>query len=271
MPELPEVEITTKNLLQILKPPVKIEKFIFFRKDLRHLIPIKKIKQLDGQVLLNIRRRAKFIIFEFSQASLVGHLGMTGSWRFETEPWQRTTHDHIALQFNKNQFIVYHDPRRFGEFDYFEKSNSHLRFINLGVEPLDKNTNWTQLSQQFKRMQSPIKSVLMNQKYLVGVGNIYASEALFRAGIKPLKKASAVTYKQYQALWAEVVHVLQSAIQAGGSTIQDFRNGYGERGDFQNHFLVYGRDDQACRRCGSLIKSIFISGRSTFWCPSCQK
>ena len=271
MPELPEVEITTKNLLKILKPPVKIDEFMFFRKDLRNLIPIKKIKRLNGQVLLNIRRRAKFIIFDFNEASLVGHLGMTGSWRLESGSWQRTTHDHIAIKYNGDQFIVYHDPRRFGEFDYFQKSDSELRFIKLGAEPLDQSTNWLVLSQQFRRMQSPIKSVLMNQKYLVGVGNIYASEALFRACIKPTRKGSMVTYKQYEDLWLEVIHVLQSAIKAGGSTIQDFRNGYGERGDFQNHFLVYGRDGEPCRLCGTEIKSIFISGRSTYWCPSCQK
>lgn len=271
MPELPEVEITTRNLIQILKPPIKIDEFLFFRKNLRHIIPIKKIQQLNGQILSNIYRRAKFIVFEFEFGAIVGHLGMTGSWRFETGIWNRKTHDHIAVRFNENQFIVYHDPRRFGEFDFFRKTKIQSRFVNLGPEPLEAEINWSLITKQFKKMQSPIKSVLMNQKYLVGVGNIYASEALYLAQIKPRRIASSITNKEYEKLWQNVQFVLQQAIAFGGSSIQDFRNGFGEQGDFQNHFLVYAREGQPCKQCQALIKSIFISGRSTFWCPRCQK
>lgn len=270
MPELPEVEITTRNLNKILSPPVKVDEFQFFRENLRNRIPVKKIKQLEGCAVLNIFRRAKFIVFEFESGSIVSHLGMTGSWRLESAHWDRRTHDHIAMRFNKNQFIVYNDPRRFGEFDYFPKGSTESRFLNLGPEPLG-DIDWSLITKQFKSLQSPIKSVLMNQKYLVGVGNIYASEALFRAEIRPQRKANRITYDQYEKLWAHIQFILQQAIAAGGSSIQDFRNGYGERGDFQNHFLVYDREGAPCKKCGAGIKSIFISGRSTYWCPVCQK
>ena len=270
MPELPEIEITTNNLNKIIQPAVRVEEFVFFRKNLRNKIPISKIKKLEGQNLLKIYRRAKFIIFQFEAASVISHLGMTGSWRLESENWVRKTHDHLAIRINSAKILVYHDPRRFGEFNYFDNKDLNSRFIHFGPEPLAADLDWQQLTAQFKKLHSSIKAVLMNQKYLVGVGNIYANEALFRAGIKPHKKAHRVTEMQYSKLWQQVQLVLGEAISAGGSSIQDFRNGYGEKGNFQNSFLVYGRDEKSCNQCDLKIKLSVISGRSTFWCKNCQ-
>lgn len=271
MPELPEVEISVRTLNQIISPPEKIQGWIFYRPDLRNVIPIKKIKELKGKLLKRIYRRAKFIIFEFENHSLISHLGMTGFWRLENKNWIKRTHDHIALEVNPDKFLVYNDPRRFGEFDLYTNDKVHTRFENFGPEPLQSDIDWIQLSNQFKKINTSIKVALMNQKYLVGVGNIYASEALFRSKINPKKKAEKVTFAQYELLWTEVRAVLQEAIAAGGSSISDFKNSYGEKGDFQNKFLVYDRKGQLCVTCSQPIQSVVLGGRSTFWCRNCQK
>lgn len=271
MPELPEVEITTQTLNKIIQPPVVVEEWIFYRKDLRNKIPINKIKKLNGSRLKKISRRAKFIIFEFEEHSIISHLGMTGYWRIENKNWQKKTHDHIAMKLTDDKFLVYNDPRRFGEFDLFKNSDVHQRFSEFGPEPLEENIDLALLTKTFKKLNTAVKVALMNQKYLVGVGNIYASEALFRSGIKPQKKASLVTAAQYEKLWSEVKKVLLESIQAGGSSISDFKNSYGEKGDFQNRFLVYDREGQLCKTCHEPIKSLVLGGRSTYWCRSCQK
>ena len=166
---------------------------------------------------------------------------------------------------------MFNDPRRFGEFNLFESEKVQNRFKNFGAEPLDPGTDWLKTTRQFKKIKSAIKTVLMNQKYVVGVGNIYASEALHRAGIRPTKKAHLVTYEQYVILWQQVQVVLKLAIEAGGSTLQDYRNGYGEIGNFQNRFLVYDCEGKLCEKCQEPIKMQFLGGRSTYWCSSCQK
>ena len=242
MPELPEVEITTQNLQQIIKPPRRVAKFIFFRKDLRNKFPIRKIMQLQGMEIKKIYRRAKFIIFEFDRGNLLSHLGMTGSWRLEkseTLEWRRK-HDHIAIvladDVKKNisdQVLVYSDARRFGEFDFKSDEELQKRFKAFGAEPLADKTDWLTVTQNFKKLTCQIKVALMNQKNLVGVGNIYACEALFRASVRPQRACNKVTLNEYNALWSEVQKVLREAIAVGGLSIQDFRNGYGGKGEFQ--------------------------------------
>jgi formamidopyrimidine-DNA glycosylase len=271
MPELPEVEITVKNLNQIIQPPIQIEEWIFFRKDLRNKIPIKKINSLKDRNLLKIYRKGKFIIFEFKDYSILSHLGMTGVWRLEMTKWTKQKHDHIAFKLSSGSFLVYNDPRRFGEFDLFANEKIHLRFKHFGIEPLEELTDWQSLTKKFKKLKTSVKVALMNQKHIMGVGNIYASEALFRARINPKKEATKVSVMAYEKLWDEVKKVLAEAIAAGGSSISDFKNSYGEKGDFQNRFLVYDRKNLKCKVCSELIQSVVLGGRSTFWCKSCQK
>ncbi len=271
MPELPEVEITTRNLQSILDLPAPIIAFEFFRSNLRNKIPIKAIQKMNGSELVRIYRRAKFIVFEFSEGNVISHLGMTGSWRSEKTGWARRKHDHIALSFSGNRCLVYNDPRRFGEFDLYTSTEMQQRFEAFGPEPLHAETNWQEITGKFKSLKTEIKVCLMNQKYLVGVGNIYASEALFRAGIRPGKKANRLSLHEYERLWQHVQIVLQKAIKAGGSSIQNFKNGYGKTGNFQNQFAVYDRANEACLICRNKIKLKVYSGRSTFWCSQCQK
>ncbi len=271
MPELPEVEVTTRNLQKIINLPARIIAFEFYRKDLRNKIPIEALHKMSGFELVRLYRRAKFIVFEFAGVNIVSHLGMTGSWRLENAGWRRRKHDHISLGLSGNRTIVYNDPRRFGEFNLYTAAELKQRFQKFGPEPLHPETNWDAVTAQFKDLKTEIKVCLMNQKFLVGVGNIYASEALFRAGIRPGKRANRLSVHEYKRLWKQVQAVLQEAIAAGGSSIQDFRNGYGESGNFQKHFAVYGRANENCIICETKIKIKTFAGRSTFWCSQCQK
>ncbi len=271
MPELPEVEIVCRNLNEILTPPFKISDWLFFRKDLRFIIPQKQLKQLIDQDILSIRRRAKYIIFELRESIIVSHLGMTGAWRVETKDWVVRKHDHVAFEFRPDTFLIYEDARRFGFIECFKKSEVDKRFVGLGVEPLATETDFDELTRTFKKLNSPIKIALMNQKFLVGVGNIYASEVLFRAGVSPLKLCSKVTIEQYSSIWKWTKKILENAIERGGSTIENYRNSYGESGAYQTQFYVYGREEELCRKCSKPIRSLVQSGRSTFWCKACQK
>lgn len=271
MPELPEVEIVVQNLNEILNPPMVLFEWKFFRKDLRFTIPKKSLISLCGERLLRIHRRAKYILFEFKEKTMISHLGMTGSWRVERQEWDRRRHDHVAFRFSKDRYLVYEDARRFGFLEVVDNSEIFKRFKSLGSEPLDVHFDVKQLITQLKKLNSPIKTALMNQKYIVGIGNIYASEILFRCGLSPLKKCQQVTHEQYAQIVRWTQKILKQAIMNGGSSIENYRNGFGEAGSFQNHFQVYGRNQEECFVCSSPIQSQFISGRSTFWCPKCQK
>lgn len=271
MPELPEVEIVCRNLAQIITPPQLIKSWKFFRADLRFKIPKSSLQKLVGQKLTGIERRAKYILLNFSEYTLISHLGMTGSWREEKQGWLKRKHDHLAFEISENRFLVFEDPRRFGFVEVVKTSQLRYRFEDLGDEPLSESTDFEQLTLKFKKLQAPIKTALMNQKLLVGVGNIYASEVLFRTNINPLKKCSKVTSDEYVKIWNEVKIVLRDAIKKGGSTIENYRNSFGEKGQFQDSFFVYGRQKQACIKCHTPIKSVVQAGRTTFWCPSCQK
>ena len=271
MPELPEVEIVVRNLQQILQPPFVILDWLFFRKDLRFVIPHKKLKNLIGESVSKISRRAKYILFETEKFVIIAHLGMTGSWRLERLGWSKRKHDHLAFEFSKDQFLVYEDTRRFGFIEVCLKKEIQKRFQLVGIEPLETTFDHEQLTKLFKKLNAPIKNALMNQKFVVGVGNIYASEILFQSGVSPLKKCSTVTLAEYEKIWKNTRLILQKAIDQGGSTIENYKNSYGEMGQFQNQHRVYGRDQQPCFNCGAKIKSKFLAGRNTFWCSACQK
>ncbi|MBC7742205.1 MAG: bifunctional DNA-formamidopyrimidine glycosylase/DNA-(apurinic or apyrimidinic site) lyase [Bdellovibrionaceae bacterium] len=271
MPELPEVEIVCRNLNTILKPPFNIKSWIFFRRDLRFKIPKRALQQIIAVPIFAIKRRAKFILFESETGFFISHLGMTGAWRSEAKDWIRRKHDHVAFEYAPGQFLIYEDPRRFGFIEFIKKSEIEKRFKDFGAEPLASHTDFEVLTALFKKLQAPIKTALMNQKFLVGVGNIYASEILFRAGVSPLKKCSKVTRAQFQKIWHWTQFILKDAIEKGGSTINNYRNSYGETGSYQSKFFVYDLAGETCKNCNSKIKQIMQSGRSTFWCPRCQK
>lgn len=274
MPELPEVETVRRELEQTLVGRGVFQKITLLRPDLRDPIPKKLIQKFCGEEVLAVRRRAKYLLFDFPSGSLISHLGMTGAWRClaPTEKPTKSLHDHVVLEFASNLRLAFRDPRRFGILDmhWGNDIERHKRFSHLGPEPLDESLTPDMFFHKLKSGQSPIKTHLMNQKVLVGVGNIYASEALFRAGISPRRKAGKLQSVEAFRLLTEIREVLNKAIAAGGSTIRDYKSMHQNDGGFQDQHFVYGREGSPCRNCGTPIRSVVQAGRSTFWCPYCQ-
>jgi formamidopyrimidine-DNA glycosylase len=270
MPELPEVEVVRRDLAEELKAHPKIVKFRFNRKDLRFELPLRRLAKLEGSRIIAIHRRAKYLIFKTEKGSFLSHLGMTGHWRFEAGPLSQQKHDHVVLELSDSRFLVYQDPRRFGFIDIVEGENSKY-FLHLGPEPLSDSFSGRYLYEITRSKSQAIKTLIMDQKFVVGVGNIYASESLFLSGIRPNKASKKMTLLQCESLYNNIVETLAKAIDAGGSSIKDFRSTDGRGGRYQKSFKVYGREGENCR-CGvAKIRSAVIGGRNSFWCPACQK
>ena len=277
MPEFPEVETTCRGLNEMLElhddKKVVIERVVFTRDNIRNKIPKLKLKNLEGQQLHPIKRRAKYLLFPTEQGVLLNHLGMSGYWRELPDKQPLKTHDHCWIHFSNGKTIVYNDARRFGIIDFIardkESQNSWLK--NLGVEPLDKTFNSDYLQTLLRSRKAPIKNVIMDQKIVVGVGNIYASEALFLAKIHPQTMANKISQQRLGGLVNAIKKVLNNAIRAGGTTIRDFRQAGGEQGYFVTKLKVYGRLNELCKSCSSPIKAKIIGGRNSFWCSKCQQ
>lgn len=270
MPELPEVEVVKRGLQEILKDQPVIEKFEFNRKDLRDPLPIKELKKLVGERILKVERRAKYLLFWTSKGVMLSHLGMTGTWRL-APPGDERAHDHIYIYLSKNRRLAYRDPRRFGIFDFTQDPHLHGRLAILGPEPLQSEFTGEMLWLALRKKETALKVAIMDQKIVVGVGNIYASEALHSAGIRPHIAANKLSRIRAEKLVAEIKKILTLSIEKGGSSISDFAQTSGESGYFQTVFQVYGRDGQECFKCGGVLKSEFLGGRNTFWCSRCQK
>ena len=271
MPELPEVEVVCRQLAKLTADHPQIIDFEFKRKDLRDPMPIAQFKKMQGAKILAIKRRAKYILIETDKGGILSHLGMTGSWRIAGLGEERA-HDHLYMQLSNGQRWAFRDPRRFGIFETYDilRQNQNKRLKSLGVEPLEKDFTAEHLLAQLKKRKIALKVALMDQKVVVGVGNIYASEALFLAQISPLMNASKLNMDKALRLVKAIRQVLTRAIEAGGSSISDFKNAENTEGYFQNSHAVYDRKDQLCVICETKIKSQVLGGRSTFWCPTCQ-
>lgn len=277
MPELPEVENVSRGLAQLVPAGSILTGFEFRRKDIRFKLPISKLNKFAGAKLVRIYRRAKFIFFETDRGILFSHLGMTGKWRKLSPGELFEKHDHLVLQFSKGVSLVYSDPRRFGFFDCwrgkasdFSDYANHPRLKNMGIEPLSEEFTAEFLEKFFRGKNTPVKSALLDQRGIAGLGNIYVCEALFRVGIRPLRKASRVPPAKWPLLVTEIQKILRAAIEAGGSSIRDYRDAKNQAGSFQDQHLVYGRQGQLCSICHTPIKNTRIAGRSSFWCPTCQ-
>ncbi len=272
MPELPEVETVRRGLEELLDlPNEKILKIETSDKKLRFLSRLPEINQVKGEMILGVHRRAKYLLFETQQYFLLSHLGMTGSWRISTDIRK---HDHIKIHLDGGRVLTYHDPRRFGMFLVVDKSQiaEHPHFTHLGPDPiLDESFSGEYLYNLSRKRKTSIKALIMNQEVVVGVGNIYASEALFLAGVHPAKPCYRISRRRMNLLVDAIRQVLLEAIACGGTTISDFAQAGGSKGYFQNFLLVYGRDKEACLFCGTGLRSQAIVGRNSFWCPQCQK
>lgn len=269
MPELPEVETTVLGLTpHIQQQPIK--QLQFMRDNLRYPLEKTWIKQIQGQTIQRVSRRAKYICMTLDEGVLLWHLGMSGSMRIEENPISTQKHDHIYCQLGNAKTLCYNDPRRFGFLKYFKQLDDFSAYFkNYGIEPLAKAFNGAYLWQLSQDKSQPIKTLLMNQQYIVGVGNIYAAEALFYAKIHPKTPANQLTKAQATRLVKQIKAVLQAAIAAGGTTLKDFSNAENKPGYFQQSLAVYGQS--FCPVCQSEIGSFRLAGRNTFYCPRCQK
>lgn len=293
MPELPEVE-TVRRGLEPWVQGARIDKVILNRKDLRFPFPNGMAKKLEGTTIDSLGRRAKYLLFRLSSGhTMLSHLGMTGSYRFEGrkfkepsryyEPDQDQKHDHLRIDLthpdNGKLTLIYNDARRFGFIDLFGDEADCTFLAGLGPEPLGNQFNAIQMAERFRTKKAPMKAALLDQRVVAGLGNIYVSEALHRAHIRPTTEArklvlkSGAPSKRLEDLAEAVRLVLLEAVEAGGSTLRDFRDAEGGAGYFQHSFAVYDRAGEPCPTpgCHGTIRRIVQSGRSTFYCPACQK
>lgn len=273
MPELPEVETVRAGLERLLGTTAVIRVLELLRADLRSPIPPELPARLQGMRITAVRRRAKYLLFDTPGGVLLSHLGMTGTWRLAPAGDERP-HDHCYIHLADGRRLAYRDPRRFGLLDLVEPGGEagHPRLIGLGPEPLDPAAFTVEhLLACCHRRKSAIKPLIMDQQVVVGVGNIYAQEALFRAGLRPTRPAGRLTRSEAVSLVGHIRAVLREAIIAGGSTISDFRQAGGDGGYFQHHFQVYDRAGQPCAVCAAPLHGAVVGGRGTTWCRRCQR
>lgn len=283
MPELPEVETVRRGLAPVMEGGV-IARADVNRPDLRWPFPPRMAERLSGQKVVQLRRRSKYILADLgSGESLLIHLGMSGRMLISGDPLGQFVHDHPAPE--KHDHVVFHmqngaritfnDPRRFGAMDLLETATAdqHKLLAVLGPEPLGNDFNETVLINAFKGRNTPVKSALLDQRIVAGLGNIYVCEVLYRAGIHPTRKAGQISKARVSALVPIIREVLSEAIEAGGSSLKDFRQADGELGYFQHSFDVYGREGEPCRSpdCGKAVTRITQAGRSSFFCGQCQR
>lgn len=271
MPELPEVETSRLGLLPFMKGQT-IGRLVLHRNRLRYDIPSELAQRVAGKKIIDIKRRAKYLLFEFEQGVMLSHFGMSGVWRWIDHldsPLQK--HDHVELLF-AHGVARYNDPRRFGCLLWIDQAQlaTHPILINLGVEPLSTDFSAQFLYQYVQQKNTTIKQLLLSGHCVVGVGNIYACESLFLAGILPTRLATSLTLAECEALVIAIVHVLKKAIAAGGSSISDFKNVNGQSGYFQNEYHVYQRAGAACLHCGRQVIKQKQQQRSSFYCLNCQ-
>lgn len=269
MPELPEVETSRRGIAPYING-YNIEAINIYQSALRWPVS-SELFELKDQKVSDVIRRGKYIVICIPDGSILLHLGMSGSLRLVDNDTPRLKHDHVDFLLSSNKILRYNDPRRFGSILFTEDWPSHPLIISLGVEPLSDDFDGNYLHKAAQNKTIAVKQFLMNSKLVVGVGNIYANEALFQAGISPTRPASKISLKRYKVLADVVKRVLQSAIQQGGTTLRDFVGSDGKPGYFKQQLNVYGRGGEACTECGKTLKEIRQGNRATVYCSHCQK
>ncbi|MBM3378679.1 MAG: bifunctional DNA-formamidopyrimidine glycosylase/DNA-(apurinic or apyrimidinic site) lyase [Betaproteobacteria bacterium] len=281
MPELPEVEVVRQGLdavlrgLRLLRTEVRVPK-------LRWEVDPQLDALTRNQMVCALDRRSKVLLVALERGTLLIHLGMSGSLRRIQQPEALRTHDHLIWHFSGGLELRLHDPRRFGSVLWFAHPcvgsadsdparSIDAHFARLGPEPFDPAFNADSLHRRSQGRKVAVKQWLMSGTPVVGVGNIYASEALYRAGIDPRRAAGRIGRHRYARLVDAIREVLRQAIEAGGSTLRDFVGSHGDPGAFQQHYAVYGRDGEACPACGAKVRRTILGQRSSFWCPRCQR
>lgn len=270
MPELPEVETTRRGLVPHIEGH-HVTALIVREPRLRWPVPT-ELQALVGQPVLHLERRAKYLLFHTPAGVMLAHLGMSGSLRLCSPDAPLKPHDHVRIRLDHDLELRLHDPRRFGCLLWLtEPPATHPLLRDLGPEPLGDDFDGDYLAARAAGRRTPVKSLIMDNHVVVGVGNIYAQEALFWAGIRPLRAAGQISRARYHELATAIRTLLAWAIERGGTTLRDFVNSQGEPGYFQLELNVYGRGGQPCPHCGGRLKEARIANRTTVWCPHCQR
>jgi formamidopyrimidine-DNA glycosylase len=271
MPELPEVETTRRGI----EPHIlnrKIARVVLRERKLRWPVPAKLAANLTGKSVQSVKRRAKYLLIDMGNGTLMIHLGMSGSLRIVPKTELAEKHDHADFQFDNGKILRYRDPRKFGCILWIaEDLDQHPLLSKLGPEPLTDEFGSDYLFALSRKRKAPIKTFIMDGHMVVGVGNIYANEALFRAGIRPTREAGSLSKAKTLLLVSKIKEVLAEAIHVGGTTLRDFIGSDGEPGYFKQSLAVYGRAGQPCVKCGGILKEIRQGQRSTVYCGKCQR
>ncbi|MDV7983157.1 bifunctional DNA-formamidopyrimidine glycosylase/DNA-(apurinic or apyrimidinic site) lyase [Pseudomonas paraeruginosa] len=270
MPELPEVETTRRGIAPYLEGQ-RVERVIVRERRLRWPIPEDLDVRLSGQRIVSIERRAKYLLLGAEAGTLISHLGMSGSLRLVESGTPASRHEHVDIELASGMSLRYTDPRRFGAMLWSLAPLEHELLRNLGPEPLTDAFAGQRLFELSRGRSMAVKPFIMDNAVVVGVGNIYASEALFAAGIDPRKPAGSISKARYLRLAEEIKRILAIAIERGGTTLRDFVGGDGQPGYFQQELFVYGRGGEFCKVCGSTLREIRLGQRASVYCPRCQR
>jgi formamidopyrimidine-DNA glycosylase len=250
---------------------VRVQRLLVREARLRWPVPEQLPDRLQGQLIDAVERRAKYLLFRTAAGTLLVHLGMSGSLRVVSPEQVPGKHDHIDVQLHNGACLRYNDPRRFGCFLWLEPGEQHPLLQELGPEPLSAEFDGELLYRRSRGRRVPVKSLIMNGQVVVGVGNIYANEALFLAGIDPRRSAGRISAARYRVLAGCIKQVLTSAIEQGGTTLRDFVGGDGKPGYFAQQLYVYGRGGSPCKRCGDVLRESRLGQRTTVFCVTCQR
>lgn len=270
MPELPEVETTRRGIEPHCRGR-RIGKVLVRDARLRWPVAPDLPQRLAGERVIAVERRAKYLLLRCASGSLMVHLGMSGSLRLVDPAVPAGRHDHIDIVFNGGNCLRFNDPRRFGSFHWLVPGEPVPLLDHLGPEPLSEDFDGAYLYRRSRGRKGPVKNFIMDGKVVVGVGNIYANEALFLSGVRPDRAAGRVSLARYSALSENIKRVLTSAIEQGGTTLRDFVGGDGKPGYFAQQLLVYGRRGEPCRRCETPLRELRLGQRSSVYCVTCQR
>lgn len=280
MPELPEVEATRRSLFERLVGR-RIERVVVRERRLRWPIPTRLPRALTGRVVCDLGRRAKYLLVRTDAGTVISHLGMSGSFSWADPGTPPDVHDHFDWIVEGGDVLRYHDPRRFGALLWTSRPPEEHRLLRaLGIEPLPTadaagsatgGVDGEYLYAKSRSRRIPVRNLIMDGRIVVGVGNIYASEACFQAGVRPDRAAGRISRARYDRLADAIRATLQSAIEAGGTTLRDFHDAGGRTGEFRHRLAVYGREGEPCHRCGGTVRRGVASGRSYYYCHGCQR
>ncbi|MFW9267254.1 bifunctional DNA-formamidopyrimidine glycosylase/DNA-(apurinic or apyrimidinic site) lyase [Pseudomonas sp. D2-30] len=269
MPELPEVETTRRGIAPHLEGQ-RVSRVVVRDHRLRWPIPEDLDVRLSGQRIVQVERRAKYLLINAEVGTLISHLGMSGNLRLVETGMPAARHEHVDIELESGLALRYTDPRRFGAMLWSLDPLNHELLIRLGPEPLTDLFDGERLFQLSRGRSMAVKPFIMDNAIVVGVGNIYATEALFAAGIDPRREAGGISRARYLKLAIEIKRILAHAIERGGTTLRDFIGGDGQPGYFQQELFVYGRGGQTCKMCGTGLREIRLGQRASVWCPRCQ-